>query len=150
VTSGGASVGTHDWLRDVLQREGELTMWRVAVKPGKPVALGRIAGTPVIVLPGNPGSAFAGMHCFVIPAIRTMLGRSAAHPAVEARLATAVAGSPVRTQLTRVALDGETATPLPARSSVVLSNLVGAHGFAIVPPGGLEEGDVVRVELFPS
>jgi molybdopterin molybdotransferase len=148
VTSGGASVGTRDWLRDVLQREGELAMWRVAVKPGKPVALGTIGGTPVIVLPGNPGSAFAGMHCFVLPAIRTMLGRSSAHRTERARLTTAVAGSPSRTQLTRVQLDGENATPLAEQSSVVLSNLAAADGYAIVPPGGLDEGETVRVELF--
>ncbi|MCA1830987.1 MAG: molybdopterin molybdotransferase MoeA, partial [Actinobacteria bacterium] len=92
VTTGGASVGSHDWLRDVLEREGELTMWRVAVKPGKPVALGRIGGTAVLVLPGNPGSAFASMHCFVIPAVRRMLGRDPAHPSVRTKLGAAVKG----------------------------------------------------------
>jgi len=150
VTSGGASVGTRDWLRNALQREGELTMWRIAVKPGKPVAFGRIAGTPVLVLPGNPGSAFAGMHCFVVPAIRRMLGRRAAHRSKKARLKSRVAGSPTRTQLSRVQLDGKAAIPLPEQSSVVLSNLLEADGFAIVPPGGLDKGDTVRVELFET
>jgi len=148
VTTGGASVGTRDWLRHVLQREGELTMWRVAVKPGKPVALGTIGGTKVIVLAGNPGSAFAGVHCFVTPAIRTMLGRPAPHRTKKARLKDAVAGSPTRTQLTRVQLDGKRAIPLPEQSSVVLSNLAAADGYAIVPPGGLDKGESVRVELF--
>ncbi len=148
VTSGGASVGSHDWLREVLERDGDLTMWRVAVKPGKPVALGRIAGAPVIVLPGNPGSAFAAMHCFVIPAVRTMLGGDPAHRAIDARLAEPVRGSANRTNLARVRIDSDRAIPLAAQSSVVLSNLIGADGFAIVPPGGLDEGARVRVELF--
>ncbi len=148
VTTGGASVGSHDWLRDVLERHGELSMWRVAVKPGKPVALGRIDGTPVLVLPGNPGSAFAGMHCFVIPAVRTMLGRDPAHASARKRLGAEIKGSPSRTLLARVRVDGHRAVPLPAQSSVVLSNLIGADGFAVVPPGGLAEGAEVRVELF--
>jgi molybdopterin biosynthesis enzyme len=59
-----------------------------------------------------------------------------------------VKGSPSRTQLARVRLDADLAEPLPAQSSVVLSNLIGADGFAIVPPGGAPEGADVRVELF--
>jgi molybdopterin biosynthesis enzyme len=58
-----------------------------------------------------------------------------------------VKGSPSRTLLCRVTLEDDLATPLPAQSSVVLSNLLPAHGYAIVPPGGLSEGAEVRVEL---
>ena len=62
VTTGGASVGEHDWIRAILEAEGDLSLWRIAIKPGKPVAFGRFEGTPVLGLPGNPGSAFVGMH----------------------------------------------------------------------------------------
>ncbi|HVL90344.1 MAG TPA: gephyrin-like molybdotransferase Glp [Actinomycetota bacterium] len=147
ITSGGASVGEHDWIRDILEREGSLSMWRVAIKPGKPVALGRLAGTPVLALPGNPGSAFVGMHVFGLPALRIMAGRDPRPPRVEATLAAPVKGSPARTQFTRVRLDGDAAHPLPLQSSVVLSNLLGADGFAVVPPGGLPEGAAVTIEL---
>jgi molybdopterin molybdotransferase len=152
VTTGGASVGEHDWLRDVLSKDGQLDMWRVAMKPGKPVAFGSVGGTRVLALPGNPGSAFACAHTFVVPAIRAMAGRAAAHTRVEAVLAADVSGSPSRTLLCRVRLAGgephPVAEPLPAQSSVVLSNLLGADGFAIVPPGGAEKGSAVVVEVF--
>jgi molybdopterin molybdotransferase len=147
VTSGGASVGEHDWLRDVLERYGELTMWRVAIKPGKPIAMGRIARAPVLALPGNPGSAFVGVHVFVAAAIRKLAGRDPAPRSVRALLAEDVKGSPSRTLFCRVRLAGNKAVPLPAQSSVVLSNIIPTEGFAIVPPGGLPAGSDVRVEF---
>jgi molybdopterin molybdotransferase len=147
VTSGGASVGEHDWLREVLSREGELALWRIAIKPGKPIAFGRVSGTPVLALPGNPGSAFVGVHAFVAPAIRTLAARDPAPRWTSAPLARKVKGSPSRTLFCRVRLEGDRAVPLPAQSSVVLSNIVPTEGFAIVPPGGLPEGTEVRVEL---
>src|SRR5207237_435267 len=66
---------------------------------------------------------------------------------VRARLGSAVKGSPSRTLFCRVKMDGDVAQPLPAQSSVVLSNLIPTEGFAIVPPGGLPEGADVNVEL---
>jgi molybdopterin molybdotransferase len=150
VTSGGASVGEHDWLRDVLERHGELSLWRVAIKPGKPVAFGRVEGRPVIALPGNPGSAFVGVHVFVAAAIRKLAGRDPAPRAARALLSQDVKGSPSRTLFLRVRLAGNKALPLPAQSSVVLSNIISTEGFAIVPPGGLPAGAEVRVELLGS
>ena len=150
VTSGGASVGEHDWLRDVLERYGELTLWRVAIKPGKPIAFGRVEGRPILALPGNPGSAFVGVHVFVASAIRALAGRDPAPRAIRAILSEDVKGSPSRTLFCRVRLGGNRAVPLPAQSSVVLSNLMPTEGFAIVPPGGLPAGAEVRVELLES
>ena len=147
VTTGGASVGEHDWIRAILEAEGTLSLWRIAIKPGKPVAFGRIEGTAVLGLPGNPGSAFVGVHVFVARAIRAMAARAIEPQAVRARLGTAVKGSPSRTLFCRVRMDGSVAVPLPAQSSVVLSNLIPADGFAIVPPGGLSEGVDVTVEM---
>ncbi|MGH2726568.1 MAG: molybdopterin molybdotransferase MoeA [Actinomycetota bacterium] len=147
VTSGGASVGEHDWLRDVLERYGELNLWRVAIKPGKPVAMGRIARAPVIALPGNPGSAFVGVHVFVAAAIRKLAGRDPAPRSMRALLTEDVKGSPSRTLFCRVRVAGTRAVPLPAQSSVVLSNIIPTEGFAIVPPGGLPAGSEVRVEF---
>jgi molybdopterin molybdotransferase len=146
VTSGGASVGEHDWLRDILTREGELKMWRVAIKPGKPIAFGSIGGTRVFSLPGNPGSAFVGMHVFVAPFVRALAGREPAPRWFTAPLASGVRGSKQRTLFCRVKIEDGKAVPLPAQSSVVLSNLLPTEAFAIVPPGGLPEGAPVRVE----
>ncbi|MHB8513379.1 MAG: molybdopterin molybdotransferase MoeA [Actinomycetota bacterium] len=147
VTSGGASVGEHDWIRAILEKEGSLELWRVAIKPGKPIAFGTIGDTKVLGLPGNPGSAFVGLHVFVQPAIRTMAGLDPKARSMSATLGADVKGSPSRTQFTRVRLEDDQAIPLPAQSSVVLSNLIPADGFAIVPPGGLPKGSIVTVEL---
>lgn len=147
VTSGGASVGERDWLRDVVAEHGELAMWRVAMKPGKPVAFGGIAKKPVLVLPGNPGSAFTCAHVFVVPAIRALLGVDPAPESCDAVLDADVEGSPKRTALVPVIIDGGQAHVLPMRSSVVLSTYISANALAIVPAGGASKGDAIRVEL---
>ena len=74
VTSGGVSVGQRDYVRTVLEREGNLDFWRIAVQPGKPLAVGELGGTTVIGLPGNPVSALVTFELFVRPFIRLMLG----------------------------------------------------------------------------
>jgi molybdopterin molybdotransferase len=73
VTSGGVSVGRHDYVRAVLERRGSLDFWRIAVQPGKPLAVGAFDGTTVIGLPGNPVSALVTFELFVRPFIRAML-----------------------------------------------------------------------------
>ncbi len=73
VTSGGVSVGRHDYVRAVLERHGSLDFWRIAVQPGKPLAVGALGGATVIGLPGNPVSALVTFELFVRPFIRTML-----------------------------------------------------------------------------
>jgi molybdopterin molybdotransferase len=74
VTSGGVSVGRHDYVRAVLERRGALDFWRIAVQPGKPLAVGELDGVTVIGLPGNPVSALVTFELFVRPFIRHMLG----------------------------------------------------------------------------
>jgi molybdopterin molybdotransferase len=74
VTSGGVSVGRHDHVRSVLEERGELGFWRIAVQPGKPLAVGELDGTTVIGLPGNPVSALVIFELFVRPFIRATLG----------------------------------------------------------------------------
>jgi molybdopterin molybdotransferase len=73
VTSGGVSVGRHDYVRAVLERRGSLDFWRIAVQPGKPLAVGALGGATVIGLPGNPVSALVTFELFVRPFIRFML-----------------------------------------------------------------------------
>jgi len=76
VTSGGVSVGRHDHVRAVLERHGALDFWRIAVQPGKPLAVGELDGTTIIGLPGNPVSALVTFELFARPFIRAMLGLS--------------------------------------------------------------------------
>jgi molybdopterin molybdotransferase len=74
VASGGVSVGRHDYVRAVLEQNGSLDFWRIAVQPGKPLAVGELGGTTVIGLPGNPVSALVTFELFVRPLIRAMVG----------------------------------------------------------------------------
>ncbi len=80
-------------------------------------------------------------------AIRKLGGRDPAPRSVRALLGEDVKGSPSRTLFCRVRVVGTRALPLPAQSSVVLSNIIPTEGFAIVPPGGLPAGAEVRVEM---
>lgn len=84
ITSGGASVGDFDHVKDVVGRAGHLDFWRVRLRPGKPLLFGQVRGVPVIGLPGNPTSSMVTYEQFVRPAIRTMLGVPPLRPVIEA------------------------------------------------------------------
>ena len=75
VTCGGVSVGEEDYVRIAIEQLGDLHLWRLRIKPGKPLAFGSIDSTPFIGLPGNPVSAFATFCLFVAPLIKTLQGR---------------------------------------------------------------------------
>ena len=74
LTSAGVSVGTFDYVRKVIEEHGTLSLWKVNMRPGKPVVFGNYQGVPTLNLPGNPVSAFVGCLLFVIPALRKMTG----------------------------------------------------------------------------
>jgi molybdopterin molybdotransferase len=75
VTSGGVSVGDYDLVKRVLAELGEMLMWKVGQRPGKPLAFGMIRGKPLFGLPGNPGAALVSFENFVRPAIGKLAGR---------------------------------------------------------------------------
>jgi molybdopterin molybdotransferase len=74
LSSAGVSVGVFDFVRTVVQSDGNLNFWRVNMRPGKPIAFGDFQGVPFIGLPGNPVSAFVGYEVFVRPAILKLSG----------------------------------------------------------------------------
>jgi len=76
VTTGGVSVGEEDHVRIALEQLGELRLWRLAIKPGKPLAYGQIDGTAFMGLPGNPVSVYATFCLFVCPVIQIMQGKN--------------------------------------------------------------------------
>jgi molybdopterin molybdotransferase len=140
VTSGGVSVGRHDYVRIVLERNGSLDFWRIAVQPGKPLAVGALGGATVIGLPGNPVSALVTFELFVRPFIRSMLDligdgrlRVRATPTVR------MEKDPERRAFLRVGVwheDGEIhAQPAGGQASSQLRPMAEANGLLIVPEG---------------
>jgi molybdopterin molybdotransferase len=154
LSSGGVSVGDHDHVKPALARAGvALEFWRVAMKPGKPLAFGRYAsGTPVFGLPGNPASCMVNVALFVWPLLRAMQGDPRPHlPRVDAELEQPVRRSPGRPEYVRVALtrrsDGTvTARPAGPQGSASLLSLSGADGLAVFPAAGdVVEGPVTVI-----
>src|SRR5207237_665951 len=87
LTAGGVSVGDRDYVKPALEKLGRLDLWRVAMKPGKPLAFGRIGDTLFFGLPGNPVSAMVTFELFVRPALWKMAGRTELErPQVQATL----------------------------------------------------------------
>ncbi len=130
VTIGGASVGSHDHVIEAIKAAGgTINLWRVAMKPGKPVIIGEVEGTPLIGLPGNPVSAFVAAEIFLRPAVNALSG--APDPFAKpflVRLASPLPATTTREVYTRATLepgaDGvPVATPLRKQDSSMLSAL---------------------------
>jgi molybdopterin molybdotransferase len=141
ITSGGASVGDHDLVKQSLEAEGvTMAFWRIAMRPGKPMMHGRLAAMRVIGLPGNPVSSYVCAFLFLVPLIRALSGRTHVHHVREkALLGRELAANDqredyLRAQLTRRS-DGEwIATPVNHQDSSLLGFLAAAQGLVIRPP----------------
>ena len=138
LTSGGVSVGDFDLVKTVLAAEGEINFWRVRIKPGKPLAFGRIEGVPVLGLPGNPVSVMVSFEMFVRPAILKMLGvTERERRAIEATLMDEVKHKDERRHYLRVRVEGHEgeyrAHLTGGQGSGILSSMVKANALAIIP-----------------
>ena len=150
--SGGVSVGDFDIVKQVLAGEGQIDFWRVRMKPGKPLAFGRIGDVPVLGLPGNPVSAMVSFETFVRPAILKMLGAaSRERPRVEATLMDAVRRKDDRRHFVRVRIEWEggeyRAYLTGGQGSGILSSMVKANGLAIIPEDWTHADAGARVEV---
>ena len=152
-SSPGSSAGRDDYTASIVARLGTLAVHGVAVRPGHPVVLGVVDGTPVLGAPGYPVSAALTFDIFAAPLLSSLEGAAPAErPRARARVARKLA-SPmgmddwVRVRLGRVG-DELVATPLP-RGAGVLTSLVRADGLLVVPAGleGHHAGETVEVEL---
>jgi molybdopterin molybdotransferase len=152
LTSGGASVGDHDHIKDVLGSGGTVEFWRVRVRPGKPLLFGSFRGSPVLGLPGNPTSAAVTFELFVRPVIRTMLGAEPFRPVINAVVDERITHGGGRTAYVRVRLSlehGEIhASTAGPQDSAMLTPLARADGLLVaaeerteIQPG--ERADVI-------
>ncbi len=152
VTTGGASVGDHDWVRAAVDAAGgSVAFWKVAIKPGKPFIFGSVAGKPLFGLPGNPVSAFVTFLLFVRPALlRMMGGQGPWFRTVRATLGGELSNRGNRRHFMRVLLDHDgVAWPVALQSSHAIGSLAAANALADVPPGTtLAEGTSVKAMLW--
>jgi len=154
VTTGGSSVGDRDVVPEVVGELGEVFVHGVALKPGHPVALGAVEGTPVLMLPGYPVACIVNAVQFLRPAVETAGRRPAVSlPTTDARLTRKIPSEPGVRTFARVTLDedgdGErTATPTRTKGAGVLSSVALADGWVVVSEEreGYAEGDTVAVE----
>ena len=154
ITSGGVSVGEEDHVRAVLEESGSLSLWRMAIKPGKPVAFGAIGGTPVLGLPGNPGSVLVTFLVVGMPYIRKCQGRNHEDPAGERIPADfSVASTSMRREFVRARKEPRgselVVTAFPNQSSGILSSACWANGLAVIPENTtVSPGDLLTYYSF--
>ena len=156
LTSGGVSVGEADYVTETLGELGEISFWRMAMKPGKPLAFGRLGEAVFFGLPGNPVSVMATFYQFVLPAVRKMTGEQAREPLlIQARSTRDLKKAPGRTEFQRGILqagaDGQWhVSTTGLQGSHVLSSMSKANCFILLPAEGTgaAEGDLVTVQPF--
>lgn len=153
VTTGGASAGDEDHVSRLLTDEGHVTSWRIAVKPGRPLALGMWRGTPVFGLPGNPVAAFVCALIFLRPAIGLMAGegwRAPQHFSVPA--AFEKTKKPGRREFLRARIREGRVEIFHSEGSGLVGGLSWAEGLVDLPEEGMtiRPGDPVRYLPFAS
>ncbi|MFN5107048.1 MAG: gephyrin-like molybdotransferase Glp [Bradyrhizobium sp.] len=141
ITTGGASVGDHDLVKQSLEAEGvRMAFWRIAMRPGKPMMHGRLGAMRVIGLPGNPVSSYVCAFLFLVPLIRALSGRKTIHHVrTTALLGRDLAANDQREDYLRARLeendDGTLiATPVMQQDSSLLGNLAAARALLVRPP----------------
>jgi len=154
ITTGGVSMGDYDVVKDILASEGEIVFWQVRMKPGKPLAFGRIKGIPHLGLPGNPVSSMVTFELFARPAILKMMGKkNLAKPTIEAIIENPVVNSDGRRIFARAVVEkrgGQYFARLTGpQGSGILTSMTLANGLVIVheDKAGATAGDIVQVMM---
>ncbi|WP_338765941.1 gephyrin-like molybdotransferase Glp [Massilia sp. METH4] len=160
VTSGGVSAGAADYTRDIMARLGEVAFWTIGMRPGRPMAFGRIGADGhdafLFGLPGNPVAVMVSFYFFARPALLRMMGADApADLLVQARSAQAIRKRPGRTEFQRgilsVAPDGTREVRITgAQGSGILRSMTEANCIVVLPDerGNITAGDLVEVLMF--
>lgn len=156
ITSGGISVGEADYTRAMMKKLGDVEFWRIAMRPGRPMAVGRIGKSVLFGLPGNPVAVMVTFLAFVRPALLRMMGSNGdAPPLLQARSQEAMRKKPGRTEYQRgivsCAGDGSLVVRTTGnQGSGVLSSMVQANGLIVLhhARGNVAMGDAVDVMMF--
>jgi molybdopterin molybdotransferase len=150
VTAGAASVGTEDRIPLLVAEAGELLVHGVTMRPSSPTGVGRIAGVPVVLLPGNPVSCLVAYDFFAGPVVRVMGGRPETWPyrSVTLPLRKRLVSQIGRTDYARVVVAGGAVEPLAISGASVLSSVTRASGFVVIPAGLEGYGEGVNVDVY--
>ena len=157
ITSGGVSTGSADYVIQTLEKLGEINLWRIAIRPGRPFAFGRITNTLFFGLPGNPVAVMVTFYRLVQPALRRLMGESNVHPIpiVKARAVTRFRKKPNRSEVYRAVLSqDEDGNPVVSstgqQGSGLLSSMSRANCFVLLDDRATtaNPGDMVDVQLF--
>jgi len=155
ISSAGVSVGDYDFVKEVLLGLGmDMVFWKVAMRPGKPLVFGTLAGKPVFGLPGNPVSSMVSFEQFVRPSLLKIMGhRRLTRPIIEAILKEDIRKEPGRRHFIRALVSFERdhyfVTTTGDQGSGILRSMVKANGLVIIPEDmeWVKAGEKVRVQL---
>lgn len=155
LTSGGVSVGEADYMKELLNKLGQVVFWKVAMKPGRPLAYGKIGSAHYFGLPGNPVAVMVTFYQFVREALLVLMGQPApaAIPMLSAVCTESIRKLPGRTEFQRgiLSLDENqwTVRPTGNQGSGILSSMTEANCFIVLPDacGNLEAGSPVQVQV---
>jgi molybdopterin molybdotransferase len=158
VTTGGVSVGEHDLVREALAVDGfELDFWQIAMRPGKPLMVGRYHGTPMVGLPGNPVSTLVCALLFLKPALDRLSGEASAEEDMTARLGVALQKNDrrqdyLRSRLVRAADGTLEVFPFEVQDSSMMRLLAAADCLVVRPPHApaVAAGTMVPIVRFPG
>jgi molybdopterin molybdotransferase len=156
ITSGGVSVGEADFTKAMMKKLGDVAFWRIAMRPGRPMAVGRIGRSVLFGLPGNPVAVMVTFLAFVRPALLRLMGASATPPPLlKARSLEPLRKKPGRTEYQRGLVTTAPDGTLQVRTtgnqgSGVLSSMVQANGLIVLHhgQGSVGAGDEVDVMMF--
>jgi len=156
VTSGGVSVGEADYVKETLENLGQVGFWKIAMKPGKPLAFGKINTCDFFGLPGNPVSAMVTFYQFVQPALQQMMGMPHVKPLLlKMKCLSDIKRRPGRLEYQRAIIttdeNGESAVESTGQQgSGILSSMGNANCFIVLPleSSGVEAGEIVTVQPF--
>ncbi|RPI43630.1 MAG: molybdopterin molybdenumtransferase MoeA, partial [Betaproteobacteria bacterium] len=156
ISSGGVSVGEADFIKDLLNKLGEVLFWKIAMKPGRPLAYGKVGSAHFFGLPGNPVSVMVTFYQFVRDALYTLMGRDPvpALPVLKATCTSTLKKAPGRTEFQRGILSRDDAGQWTVRvtgeqGSGILRSMAEANCFIILPTdqGNVAAGTLVDVQI---
>jgi len=156
ITSGGVSVGEADYMKSLLTKHGQVLFWKINMKPGRPLAYGKVGEAHYFGLPGNPVSTMVTFYQFVQPALQALSGEDyKLAPILSAKCTLPLKKITGRTEFQRGVLslndDGTwTVAPLPNQGSGVLNSMSIANCFIVLDEnvGNSEAGEIVKVQIF--